>query len=67
MYNIELKRVLHNHDVFFNETVFGIVEDRFDQVSEKPLFELQLQEKLANEDEQISDIEQEEPQQETNE
>ena len=36
-------------------------------MSEKPLFELQLQGESPNENEQISDVEQEEPQQETDE
>ena len=31
----------------------------------KPLFELQLQDESTNEDEQVSDVEQEEPQQDT--
>ena len=65
--DIELKRVLHSRDVTFDETEFEIVEDQFDQVFEKPLFELQHQDESPNEDEQISDVEQEEPRQETDE
>ena len=61
LYDIELKRVLHSRDVTFDETVFGIA----DQVFVKPLFELQLQDESTNEDEQVSDVEQEEPQQDT--
>ena len=67
LYDIELKRVLHSHDVTFNETASRIVEDQFDQVCEKPLFELRLQDDSPNKDEQISDVEQEELQQETDE